>query len=159
MRKTILLALMAVVATTAVTAQETEKRDDRRGPNPEKRVEKQVKRLDKKLKLSDSQKEQLKEFYGEFNKAQQARMEQMRLQEKQDRDALNSKINSILTDEQKAKYAEMKEKDKEMWKEGHKGSGRGEGKGRGHGPGRKHRPGRGHGDHGGMNGFDGGTGQ
>ena len=148
MRKTILLALMAVVATTAVTAQETEKRDDRRGPNPEKRVEKQVKRLDKKLKLSDSQKEQLKEFYGEVNKAQQARMEQMKAQ----RDA-------ILTDEQKAKYAEMKEKDKEMWKEGHKGSGRGEGKGRGHGPGRKHLPGRGHGDHGGMDSFDGGTGQ
>ena len=68
MRKTILLALMAVVATTAVTAQETEKRDDRRGPNPEKRVEKQVKRLDKKLKLSDSQKEQLKEFYGELTR-------------------------------------------------------------------------------------------
>lgn len=157
MKKTFLLALMAVVATIAVTAQETEQRGDRRAPDPEKRIEHQVKRLDKKLKLTDEQKQQLKEFYGEFDKTQMARMEQVRLQEKKDRDALDGKINSILTDEQKAKYAEMKEQDKEMWKEGRKGFGRGEGPGRGHGPGQGHGPGRGHGGHGGhggMGGFD-----
>ena len=76
MKKTLLLALMAVFATTAVTAQDMEQRDDRRGMDPEKRIEKQVGRLDKKLKLTDEQKQQLKEYYGEFDKAQMARMEQ-----------------------------------------------------------------------------------
>ena len=153
MKKTLLLALMAVFATTAVTAQDMEQRDDRRGMDPEKRIEKQVGRLDKKLKLTDEQKQQLKEFYGEFDKAQMARMEQVRLQEKKDREALDGKINSILTEEQKAKYAEMKEKDKEMWKEGRKGQGQGQGhrSGRGHGG---FGPGRGHGGHGGHGGFD-----
>ncbi len=149
MKKTLLLALMAVFATTAVTAQDMEQRDDRRGMDPEKRIEKQVGRLDKKLKLTDEQKQQLKEYYGEFDKAQMARMEQVRLQEKKDREALDGKINSILTEEQKAKYAEMKEKDKEMWKEGRKGFGQGQGhrSGRGHGG---FGPGRGHGGHGGF---------
>ncbi len=153
MKKTLLLALMAVFATTAVTAQNMEQRDDRRGMDPEKRIEKQVGRLDKKLKLTDEQKQQLKEYYGEFDKAQMARMEQVRLQEKKDREALDGKINSILTEEQKAKYAEMKEKDKEMWKEGRKGFGQGQGhrSGRGHGG---FGPGRGHGGHGGHGGFD-----
>ena len=153
MKKTLLLALMAVFATTAVTAQDMEQRDDRRGMDPEKRIEKQVGRLDKKLKLTDEQKQQLKEYYGEFDKAQMARMEQVRLQEKKDREALDGKINSILTEEQKAKYAEMKEKDKEMWKEGRKGFGQGQG----HRSGRGHEgfgPGRGHGGHGGHGGFD-----
>ena len=110
MKKTLLLALMAIVATTAVTAQDFEKRGERRGPDPEQRIEKQVKRLEKKLKLTEDQQKQLKEFYGEFDKAQMARMQQMRQQELKDREALNGKINSILTEEQKAKYAEMKER-------------------------------------------------
>lgn len=145
MKKTALLALMAVVVTTAVTAQDFEKQDKRRGPDPEKRIEKQVNRLDKMLKLTEKQKQMLTEYYGEFDKAQQARMEQIRQQEKKEREALDGKINSILTEEQKVKYAEMKEKDKEMWKEGRGGHGKG------HGPGRNHG---GHGGHGGMGGFD-----
>ena len=136
---------MAVIATTTVTAQDMDQRGERRGPDPEKRIEKQVKHLDKKLKLTDDQKLQLKEFYGEFDKAQQARMEQMKQAEKRDRDALDGKINSILTEEQKAKYTEMKEEDKEMWKNGHKG------KGHGFGPG--HGGNRGRGGFGGHGGF------
>lgn len=152
MKKTLLLALMAIVATTAVTAQDFEKRGERRGPDPEQRIEKQVKRLEKKLKLTEDQQKQLKEFYGEFDKAQMARIQQMRQQELKDREALNGKINSILTEEQKAKYAEMKEKEKEMWKEGGqgKGFGRGHGHHRGHGgPGRMGHGGFGGGDFGG----------
>ena len=113
MKKTLLLALMAIVATSSIGAQENQ---DRRGPDPEKRIERQVKRLDKKLKLTEEQKLQLKEYYTEFDKLQQARMEQIRMQEKRERDALDNKIQSILTDEQKAKFAEMKEQEKEMWK-------------------------------------------
>jgi len=148
MKKTALMILVAILATTTVTAQDKEQREHR-GPDPAKFIEKQVKRMDKKLQLTDEQKEQLKEFYGEFGKAQQARMEQMQQMEKRDREALNGKIKSILTDEQKAKYDEMKDKEKEMWKEGRgdlkKG---GFGQGRGHG-----RPGRmGQGGHRGFGG-------
>ena len=154
MKKTILMTLMALVATTAVNAQDFQEFQERRGPSPEKRIEHQVQRLDKKLKLTDEQKQQLKDYYAEFDKMQQARMEQMRMQEKREREALDSKINSILTDEQKAKYAEMKEKDKEAWKNGMNKWG---------GPGPGQRPGGmpprgGHrGGHGGHGGFDGGN--
>ena len=101
---------MAVIAATTVTAQDMDQRGERRGPDPEKRIEKQVNRLDKMLKLTEKQKQMLTEYYGEFDKAQQARMEQIRQQEKKEREALDGKINSILTEEQKVKYAEMKEK-------------------------------------------------
>ncbi len=152
MKKTILVALMAIVATTAVTAQESDQRE-RRGDNSEKRVERQVKRLDKKLQLTDEQKLQIKEIYSEFDKADQARKEQMRLQERKDREALNGKINSILTEEQKAKFADMKTKEKDaMHKKRHggkKGFGRANGPGRGHGPGRMKREGFGGGEMGG----------
>jgi len=145
MKKTVLLALVAVISATTVTAQDMEKRGDRSGSNPEKRIEKQVKRLDKKLQLTDEQQRQLKEFYSEFDKAQMARMEQVRQQERKDREALDGKINSILTDEQKAKYLELKDKDKDKWKEGRGKKGFGPGR-MGHGgPGRM-----GHGGHGGM---------
>ena len=139
MKKTFLLAIISLVATTTVTAQDFEMRGDRRGPDPEKRIEHQVKRLDKNLNLTPDQKELLIEFYGEFDKAQMARMEQMRRMEMRDRIDLDKKIKSILTEEQKAKYDEMKEKDKEMWKEGR--DGRGFGPRRGHDP-RRGGPGR-----------------
>ena len=152
MKKTILVALMAIVATTAVTAQESDQREHR-GDNSEKRVERQVKRLDKKLQLTDEQKLQIKEIYSEFDKADQARKEQMRLQERKDREALNGKINSILTEEQKAKFADMKSKEKDaMHKKSHGGKkcfGRANGPGRGHGPGRMEREGFGGGEMGG----------
>ena len=155
MKKTFLLALMAVFATSTVMAQEFEPRGERRGPDPDKRIEHQIKRLDKKLKLNEDQQKQLKEFYEEFDKAQMARMEQVRQMEKKDREALDGKIKSILTEEQKAKYDEMKEKEKEMWKEG-----RGDFQRDGFGPGRGHRLGRGMGPGGpgGRGGFGGGFG-
>ena len=152
MKKTLLIALMAIVATsTVITAQDVDQRSERRGPNPEKRIEQQVKRLDKKLKLNDEQKQQLKELYGEFDKAQKARMEQIKRAEMKEREALNSKIKSILTDEQKAKYEELKENEKEVWKQEGKGFGRGYRHGApGRGPGRM-----GRGNHGGHGGFGG----
>ncbi|MBQ2075232.1 MAG: hypothetical protein II462_04655 [Muribaculaceae bacterium] len=129
MKKTLLIALMAIVATTTVTAQDIEQRGDRRGHDPEKRVEGQVKRLDKKLKLSQEQQQQVKDIYQEFDKAQQARMEQMRIMQQRESEAMDAKIKALLTDEQKAKYDEMRAKDRE------KGKGDGEGfqRGRGHG--------------------------
>ena len=110
------MTLMALFATTAMSAQDVQEFQEHRGPSPEKRIEHQIKRLDKKLKLTEEQKLQLKDYYTEFDKLQQARMEQIRQQEKREREALDGKINSILTEEQKAKYAEMKNEDKDRWK-------------------------------------------
>lgn len=133
MKKTILIALMAIVATGAVIAQDTNDKMDRRGHDGQKRIERQMNRLDKKLKLTDDQKAKLKDYYTEFDNMKKARMEQMRLQEQRDREALDSKIKSILTDEQKAKYDEMKEKEKEMWKDGEHDFMHGKGHGPRHG--------------------------
>ena len=130
MKKTILIALMAIVATGAVIAQNTNEKKERRDRDGEKRIERQMKRLDKKLSLTEDQKIKLKDYYTEFQNMKKARMEQMRQQEQRNREALDNKINSILTDEQKAKYAEMKDKDKKMWKDDDDDQMRG----RGHGP-------------------------
>lgn len=159
MKKTFLFALVAVFAASTVMAQDFEQRGERRGPDPEKRIEHQVKRLDKKLNLTEEQQTLLMEYYTEFDKAQLARMEQVRQMEKKDREALDGKIKAILTDEQKAKYDEMKDKEKEMWKEGRgdfpKGEfGPGRGPGRGNGPGHRMGPG-GPGGRGASGGFEG----
>lgn len=133
MKKTILIALMAIVATGAVIAQDTNEKKERRGRDGEKRIERQMKRLDKKLSLTEDQKVKLKDYFTEFHNMKKARMEQMRQQEQRDREALDNKINSILTDEQKAKYAEMKDKNKDMWKDGNHDQMRGKGHGPRHG--------------------------
>lgn len=150
MKKTIFITLaMALAATTAVIAKDGDQQRERRGPDPEKRIEHQVDRMDKMLDLTEEQEQLMKGYFGEFDKAQQARMEEMRKQEKADREALDGKIESILTSEQKAKFAEMKEKRKEMMKDGNRGPRDGrhgdhrpDGMGPGHGPGNK-----GHGCH------------
>lgn len=154
MKKTFLLALMAIVATSTVIAQDFEQRGERRGPDPEKRIEHQVKRLDKKLNLTEEQQKLLIDYYTEFDKTQMARMEQVRQMEKKDREVLDGKIKAILTEEQKAKYDEMKEKEKEMWKEG-RGDFPKEGFGPGRGPGRGPGHRMGHGGPGGPGGFEG----
>lgn len=130
MKKTILIALMAIVATSTVVAQEVSEKKERHNRDGEKRIERQMKRLDKKLALTDEQKAQIKDYYTEFDNLKKARMEQMRQQEEADRKALDGKIQSILTPEQQSKYAEMKEKEKEMKTDGKRDGMRG----RGHGP-------------------------
>ena len=92
MKKTILIALMAIVATGAVIAQDTNEKKERRGRDGEKRIERQMKRLDKKLSLTEDQKMKLKDYYTEFQNMKKARMEQMRQQEQRDREALDNKI-------------------------------------------------------------------
>ena len=143
MKKTIFITLaMALIATSVVIAKDGDqqcKQRERRGPDPEKRIEHQVDQMDKILDLTEEQEAILKGYFSDFDKAQQARMEEMRKQEKAEREALDSKIESILTADQKAKLAEMKEKGKEMMKDGNRGPRHGGygpgGMGPGHGPG------------------------
>ncbi len=145
---------MALVATTAVIAQESNEKSDRRGDKGEKHIERQMKRMDKKLNLSEDQKKQIKDFFTEFDQQKKARMEQMRQQEKRDRDALDSKIGSILTEEQRAKWAEMKAEREKMMKKGKDGMR--DKKGRGHGPRGDHKGHGRFGGHGDYRGFEGG---
>ena len=95
MKKILFLAIMAVLCSQAIDAQ-------RRGG--EKRTPEQVvENLDKKLNLKDEQEKQITELYKDFFNQKLSRDER-----KTKMDELNSKISSLLTDEQKAKFDKMK---------------------------------------------------
>lgn len=96
MKKILFLAIiMAVMCTPSIEAQ-------RRGG--EKRTPEQVvENLDKKLNLTDEQEKQITELYKEFFNQKVSREER-----KAKMEDLNSKIVSLLTDEQKAKFDKMK---------------------------------------------------
>ena len=89
MKKIIFLALVALLGIHTVDAQ-------RRGGTrtPEQIVEK----LDKKLNLTDEQEKQITELYTEFFKKELSR----------EMEKLNEKITSLLTDEQKEAFEQMK---------------------------------------------------
>ena len=94
MKKIIFLALVALLGIHTVDAQ-------RRGGTrtPEQIVEK----LGKKLNLTDEQEKQITELYTEFFKTELSREERRSEMEK-----LNEKITSLLTDEQKEAFEQMK---------------------------------------------------
>ena len=95
MKKILFLSIMAVMYSQAIDAQ-------RRGG--EKRTPEQVvENLDKKLDLTDEQEKQITELYKDFFNQKLSRDER-----KTKMDELNSKISSLLTDEQKAKFDKMK---------------------------------------------------
>lgn len=86
---------MAAMCTQTIDAQ-------RRGG--EKRTPEQVvENLDKKLDLSDEQEKQITELYKEFFNQKVSREDR-----KVKMDELNTKISSLLTDDQKAKFEKMK---------------------------------------------------
>lgn len=86
---------MAAMCTQTIDAQ-------RRGG--EKRTPEQVvENLDKKLDLSDEQEKQITELYKEFFNQKVSREDR-----KAKMDELNTKISSLLTDDQKAKFEKMK---------------------------------------------------
>ncbi|MCF2592336.1 hypothetical protein I6E11_00600 [Bacteroides caecigallinarum] len=95
MKKILFLSIMAVMYFQTIDAQ-------RRGG--EKRTPEQVvENLDKKLDLTDEQEKQITELYKDFFNQKLSRDER-----KTKMDELNSKISSLLTDEQKAKFDKMK---------------------------------------------------
>lgn len=103
MKKILFFALMAVICAQTIDAQ-------RRGG--EKRTPEQVvERLDKKLDLTDDQEKQITELYKEFFSQKISREDR-----KSKMDELNKKISSILNDEQKLKFEEMKSKQRNRTK-------------------------------------------
>ena len=95
MKKILFFALMAAMCTQTIDAQ-------RRGG--EKRTPEQVvENLDKKLDLTDEQEKQITELYKEF-----FNQKVLREDRKAKMDELNTKISSLLTDDQKAKFEKMK---------------------------------------------------
>lgn len=95
MKKILFLAVMAVMCTQTIDAQ-------RKG-GEKKTLEQMVENLDKKLDLTDEQEKQITVLYKDFFNQKVSREDR-----KAKMDELNSKISSLLTDEQKAKFDKMK---------------------------------------------------
>ena len=123
MKKIVLALIVALMGTIVMNAQPPRRPD----MNPEQMVEKRIERLDRMLSLTAEQKAEIAKIYTEEFKARskdkpamgamkergekpdeatmKARLEQM----KAERDAVNAKIEALLTPEQAAKFAEMKQ--------------------------------------------------
>lgn len=100
MKKVALMAMVLMASIMTSTAQQRQRNEG----NPELRIERQVKQLDEKLNLTEEQEKQVKAIYEEFFKqrASSNQKPQARRQE------MNKKIESVLTEEQKKIYEEMK---------------------------------------------------
>jgi len=112
MKKLILSAAILCAAVTFSNAQDRPQREGTR--NPEEMAKRMVERLDQELKLSPAQKDSILKWnqasavkqqaiFQDEKESREAKMEKMKaLREEQ-----QTKIKSILTDEQKVKYEEM----------------------------------------------------
>ena len=127
MKKIVLALTVALMGTIVMNAQPPRRPD----MSPEQMVEKRVERLDRQLSLTDEQKAEITRIYteemasmhkdkpaqmkrGEMpdEAVMKARWEEMKAQQ----DATNAKIEALLTPEQAAKFATMKQ---EQGKRGH----------------------------------------
>lgn len=95
MKKILFLALVAMLGAQSADAQ-------RKGGNAQK-PEEMVKQLDKKLDLTDEQEKQLTALYTDFFKKDLPREERRTAMQE-----LEKKVASLLTDEQKKTYEQMK---------------------------------------------------
>lgn len=95
MKKIIFLALMGMLTLQSVNAQ----RKEGKTRTPEQMVEK----LDKKLNLTDEQEKQITTLYFDFFKQDLSREERKSAMQE-----LEKKITSLLTDEQKEAFEQMK---------------------------------------------------
>ena len=95
MKKIIFLALMGMLTLQSVNAQ----RKEGKNRTPEQIVEK----LDKKLNLNDEQEKQITTLYSDFFKQDLSREERKSAMQE-----LEKKITSLLTDEQKEAFEQMK---------------------------------------------------
>ena len=95
MKKIIFLALMGILTLQSVNPQ----RKGEKNRTPEQMVEK----LDKKLNLTDEQEKQITTLYSDFFKQDLSREERKSAMQE-----LEKKITSLLTDEQKEAFEQMK---------------------------------------------------
>lgn len=95
MKKIIFLALMGMLTLQSVNAQ----RKEGKTRTPKQMVEK----LDKKLNLTDEQEKQITTLYSDFFKQDLSREERKSAMQE-----LEKKITSLLTDEQKEAFEQMK---------------------------------------------------
>ena len=110
------------VAVLAITTLQAEAQQSKRQqPNPEERAKQTTDKMAAELSLSESQKAQILELNLDQAKKRQAEMERMAAERKEKMEAMKAhqeKINSILTDEQRAKWEEMKLEQREKRRPG-----------------------------------------
>lgn len=131
MKKLFVVALLVVSLTTF--AQEKEKKGDRKNMSPEERTEMRVEKMTKELDLNETQQKQVKELLAsqkenreEFiekrkeiketaEKATKEQRAEMKAKMEENKEAIKSKMKTILTDEQYKKWeSNMEEKKEKM---------------------------------------------
>lgn len=135
MKKIVFVLTIALMGTLMMNAQ----RPRRPNMDPEQMAARQIERLDKMLSLTEEQKAEISKIYIEEMKSMKenkpANMEKgstpdrakeraFASEKKARRDAMHAKIESVLTPEQAAKYAKMKDHERNR-KAGHKGDRKG----------------------------------
>ena len=140
MKKIVLMLIVALMGTMVTNAQPPR----RHNMDPQQMVEKRVERLDKALGLTAEQKAEITKIYtlemeamskdmpardNKSEKPDEAVMKAHHEKMKAEREATNAKVASLLTPEQAAKFAEMKDhkgkrghgKRHDRWSEGEHG--------------------------------------
>ncbi|MHA4894791.1 Spy/CpxP family protein refolding chaperone [Pedobacter sp. PWIIR3] len=125
MKKLLIICGLILSAVTFANAQDAQQQAGGRGPGgtPEERAKRNVAMVAEKLKLTEDQKTKVTAIYLEQN----AKMRKLRDSVGDDRDAIravmmkqtaqtDSKIEALLTDEQKKLFTAFKDERKEMMK-------------------------------------------
>jgi Spy/CpxP family protein refolding chaperone len=122
MKKLIVAAFLVVGFTTFAQVEKKEKGDKEpmEKMSPEKRGEREVKRMTKDLGLKDSQQKEMKALFSEIASK---KGEGDNRPSKEDRKAMKDKISKILTPEQNAKWEKIQTERKEKMKERRDGKG------------------------------------
>jgi periplasmic protein CpxP/Spy len=129
MKKLLLIAVLFSIGFAAMA----QKGGQRGSATPEERAERITNKMAEELSLSEDQKKRVYQINLDHAKKRQAEMEARRAAMEADMKAQNQEIEALLSEEQKAKWAEMKAEGKKRMEE--------EGRGRRGGPGRGHRSG------------------
>ena len=116
MKKLIVAAFLVVGFTTFAQVEKKEKGDKEpmEKMSPEKRGEREVKRMTKDLGLNDSQQKEMKALFSE---PASKRGEGDKKPSKEERKAMKDKISKILSPEQNAKWEKIQEERKDKMKE------------------------------------------
>ena len=122
MKKLIAVALLVSSLSTFAQVEKKEKGDKEpmEKMSPEKRSEREVKRMTKDLGLNDSQQKEMKALFSE---TASKRGEGDNKPSKENRKAMKGKISKILTQEQNAKWEKIQEERKEKMEERREGKG------------------------------------